>query len=429
RTEDGVRWKEALEALTTATGQLNSLKTAAGTFTESTITLDPKEFFSTVQEARCRLDDALRVQAAAVPEDLEDHLVIIGAHPRLQYYVAAMRRQRPDVAIVVVTEDKAREHSLHQFFELREKIAEAKCDCADLNITKIFSVTGKSQQRATFNKARVANSAAVLLVSDEPNDTDVLLVSFELEQMLREIPAGQHAPKVLIDLHTDNSIYYCGNTLGRGGGGSTARRGRSSRILKESSALTSAGVWEWPLFAAGMVWTESIMDVFEVQTYFSTEFLAFFETLLQMKHPVLVGNELVDDTSIMEPAVPPPASSGRDGDGTRDTTPSAGASGKKPPTRHAPFRGQAGTASTVPPTGQFDMLRVASRKFWGERYDALTRELILQGAMPLGLYRPAGTKGSSLPYTQVNPEVSERLVEGDFAFVLRSRSCSLVGSV
>lgn len=66
-----------------------------------------------VQEARFRLDDALRVQAAAVPEDLEGHLVIIGAHPRLQYYVAAMRRQRPDVAIVVVTEDKASVHSLH----------------------------------------------------------------------------------------------------------------------------------------------------------------------------------------------------------------------------------------------------------------------------------------------------------------------------
>lgn len=59
-----------------------------------------------VQEARFRLDDALRVQAAAVPEDLKKHLVIIGAHPRLQYYVLAMRRQRPDVAIVVVTNDK-----------------------------------------------------------------------------------------------------------------------------------------------------------------------------------------------------------------------------------------------------------------------------------------------------------------------------------
>lgn len=172
-----------------------------------------------------------------------------------------------------------------------------------------------------------------------------------------------------------------------------------------------------------------VMEVFAVQTYFSTEFLAFFETLLQMRRPVLVENELVDDASIMKPAVRHIPSSGHDGDGTTDTTPSAGASGKKPRSRHSPFRGEAGAASTVPPTGQFDMLRVVSRKFWGGRYDALVRELILQGAMPLGLYRPAGTKGSSLPYTQVNPEVSERLVEGDFAFVLRSRSCSLVGSV
>ena len=59
-----------------------------------------------MQEARYRLDDAMRVQAAAVPEGLRNHLVIIGAHPRLQYYVVAMRRQRPDVPIVVVTSDK-----------------------------------------------------------------------------------------------------------------------------------------------------------------------------------------------------------------------------------------------------------------------------------------------------------------------------------
>lgn len=45
---------------------------------------------------------------------------------------------------------------------MREKIAEAKVGCADLNITKIFSVTGKSQQRGTFNKARVANVSFVL---------------------------------------------------------------------------------------------------------------------------------------------------------------------------------------------------------------------------------------------------------------------------
>lgn len=185
------------------------------------------------------------------------------------------------------------------FFELREKVVEAKCEESGLNISKIFSVCGKNQDRATFKEARVADvsysvfafleveggpcfvlatfnsrgqskrgavrrpflligfvvlrnsaicverlspasvlcadislvfsrfccgpsltflrltppaartrsraaccttpkAAAVLLVSNEPNDSDVLLVSFELEQMLSEIPPGQHAPKVAI---------------------------------------------------------------------------------------------------------------------------------------------------------------------------------------------------------------------------------------
>lgn len=73
-------------------------------------------FYPQVLDARSRLDDALRVQAAAVPEGLKDHLVIIGAHPRLQYYVVAMRRQRPDVAIVVVTADKVIIFRLSLFF-------------------------------------------------------------------------------------------------------------------------------------------------------------------------------------------------------------------------------------------------------------------------------------------------------------------------
>lgn len=46
---------------------------------------------------------------------------------------------------------------------------------------------------------RNSKAAAVLLVSDKPNDSDVLLVSFELEQMLSEIPPGHHAPKVSDD--------------------------------------------------------------------------------------------------------------------------------------------------------------------------------------------------------------------------------------
>lgn len=183
------------------------------------------------------------------------------------------------------------------------------------------------------------------------------------------------------------------------------------------------------------------MEVFAVQTYFSTEFLAFFETLLQIRRPVLVGKELVENVSFSEmearSPVPPSAGvtgasppGGDEGNGARSAAkPGTAAAPSPPPARGPGFPSSPSPCSTVPPTGQFDMLRVESRKLRGRRYDALARELIVRGAMPLGLYRPAGTKGSSLPYTQVNPCVSERLVDGDEVFVLRSRSCSLVGSV
>lgn len=190
-----------------------------------------------------------------------------------------------------------------------------------------------------------------------------------------------------------------------------------------------------------------------MQTYFSTEFLAFFETLLQIRRPVLVGNELVEDVfraEVDRPLLPPEgvrmdnsASSGggvgqpslrEDAGGKgggKTAAAAAAASGVEAKAEKGAERGGAGAGApfSVPPSGQFDMLRVISRAFRGKKYEVLARELILKGAMPLGLYRPAGTKGSSLPYTQVNPSVAERLVDGDVVFVLRSRSCSLVGSV
>lgn len=44
-----MRWEEALEALTAAAGQLDSLKTRWGDFTEACITEDPRGFFSKVR--------------------------------------------------------------------------------------------------------------------------------------------------------------------------------------------------------------------------------------------------------------------------------------------------------------------------------------------------------------------------------------------
>lgn len=45
-----------------------------------------------------------------------------------------------------------------------------------------------------------SQAEAVVLVSDKPNDSEVLLVSFELEQMLAEMTPGAHVPKVCVSV-------------------------------------------------------------------------------------------------------------------------------------------------------------------------------------------------------------------------------------
>lgn len=59
-----------------------------------------------VEGAHDRISFALKVHRAAIPESLEKHLILVGSHPRLQHYVLALRRQRPDVPVVVVTTDE-----------------------------------------------------------------------------------------------------------------------------------------------------------------------------------------------------------------------------------------------------------------------------------------------------------------------------------
>lgn len=184
------------------------------------------------------------------------------------------------------------------------------------------------------------------------------------------------------------------------------------------------------------------MDVFATQTYFSVEILAFLETLLQIRRPVLVGGELVDAMTTADNECV-----SRDGD--PHTGGAAAGRGLGGGTKHAN-----GEEESAPRRGQFDQLRVGPQ-FEGRPYGELARYLIKRGAMPLGLYRPAGIKHSKLPFTQINPHRSEVLkgwpqrestahpsqrrvgrvgggqppLQGDNVFVLRSRSCKLFGSV
>lgn len=66
-------------------------------------------------------------------------------------------------------------------------------------------------------------------------------------------------------------------------------------------------------------------------------------------------------------------------------------------------------SATNPGRGQYAHLHV-SASFQGKTYGELARHLIDRGAIPLGLYRPAGTKGSSLPYAHLNPSPEEKLI-------------------
>lgn len=151
------------------------------------------------------------------------------------------------------------------------------------------------------------------------------------------------------------------------------------------------------------------MDVFAVQTYFSADFVAFFETLLQIRRPVRVGDILLPDASFSNER-------GRDASASRPVDGDKNGSGSQP----------SGPSSRE--LGQFDQLLV-SPVYVGRRYGDFAKRLIARGALPLGLYRPSGTKQSILQYAHVNPAMSERLVEGDAVFVLKSSSCQLVGSV
>ena len=155
------------------------------------------------------------------------------------------------------------------------------------------------------------------------------------------------------------------------------------------------------------------MDVFAVQTYFSTEFLAFFETLLQIRRPVLVGDAILHDFD-------GGSSVGGGVNVSRDFGSKRGSGSQ--PHHHQQQQKQRQEL------GQVDQLRV-SPTFVGRAYGELVQAIIPRGAMPLGLYRPSGTKNSILQYAHVNPTVSERLVEGDAVFVLKSLSCQLSGSV
>jgi len=58
------------------------------------------------------------------------------------------------------------------------------------------------------------------------------------------------------------------------------------------------------------------------------------------------------------------------------------------------------------------------------RYGGLVHALLEHGIMPLGLYRPAGVGGSTLPFALINPPPTTTLVSTDLIYILRPHETS-----
>ncbi|CAM9604592.1 unnamed protein product [Pylaiella littoralis] len=418
---DEVDWMRALDALKQARLQLGELDLdkASGQ--------NPPGFFDKVAVVSRSISDALRMHTASLPPALTDHIVLVGGNACLQYYILALRRQWPLKPIVVVTEDTA------SFFELRDRLVECKFFEMSLNINQIYHVFGRTQDRFTLEEANVAQAESVMLMSDENNDTAVLLGSFELEQVLEEMPPGELRPKVLIDLSKDDSIYYCGSVLGGSEDDSSSfantRNANERYTPPEEQIGGGEDVRYWPLFAAGRVWTTSIMDVFAVRTYFNAHVLSFFEILLQIhtRHPHPadnyggIGNRHQQqqqqqqqqqhdgehgDDKVKDGAGVNNINNGRRTFNNKSGTGSGGGLGND--SGAAAAAAVAAAAANQHGKCQFAHLRV-SASFEGRTYGDLTHHLIAHGAMPLGLYRASGTKGSTLAYTHINPAPHELL--------------------
>lgn len=209
------------------------------------------------------------------------------------------------------------------------------------------------------------------------------------------------------------------------------------------------------------------MDIFAVQTYFSVHVLCFVETLLQIQPPPVAAPASSQQLQHPFTVSPPPTNDqaigngngngigiGRDGafdEGYRvDYDIGLGEVGGKGEgkgtaqgtymnrsgkinhhhphhlqhnhhnhyhsrSRNKPDQDQSQTQSNNenstanPGRGQYTHLRV-SDAFHGKTYGHLARYLIQRGAMPLGLYRPAGVKRSKLPFTHLNPDPDEPLI-------------------
>ncbi|CAM9143608.1 unnamed protein product [Chrysoparadoxa australica] len=410
------------------------------------------ELVDKVEVAHASLGNALRTLSSDMPRGLTGHIIVIGMHQKLEKLLIPLHRLNPQVAVVIVTRQRATCCELLGRLELL-KIVEPS-----LRSLKLYHVFGEPHDVSTLILAGARDASAVVLLSSDRygyTDEETLIINFALEHAV----AGTNV-RIVAELHEDRSLYYMNQgasleaeavlstglpsfgqynavlTSNRGftaserpkaniqpyddvapvrsvsdptnearsplstgvgvgaavkrsqtsGGASNGRRRVSSiRGAAPSSAVRAAlvggDVYNWPLYAAGNVWTNSVVDIMAVCCYFNSTQLAFFESLLHTA------------------GAPAPAAGNT----------------------------EAAEASQTPgcSAGDYKEIHITSSRFRGKTYGNVVMYLMSLKCQALGLYRPAGHKGSTLPWSVTNPKFDEPVVTGprgqcDIVFALMS---------
>jgi hypothetical protein len=149
---------------------------------------------------------------------------------------------------------------------------------------------------------------------------------------------------------------------------------------KRLSKLYDDALFNYPIFAAGRVFADSLMELLMAQAYFNPNEICFWEAML--------GIDEIDREQ-------------RFGD-----------------EKHGTFEhsmAQLVSFSTKP--SQLVEVTVPSTLV-GARYGVLLDSESSKGNICLGLYRPSGTKSSTMPYMCTNPPLTTTLVLGDRLLII-----------
>eukprot|EP00612_Vaucheria_litorea_P004534 CAMPEP_0171460360 /NCGR_PEP_ID=MMETSP0945-20130129/5264_1 /TAXON_ID=109269 /ORGANISM="Vaucheria litorea, Strain CCMP2940" /LENGTH=986 /DNA_ID=CAMNT_0011986541 /DNA_START=720 /DNA_END=3680 /DNA_ORIENTATION=- len=377
------------------------------------------DYFKLLAEANSCMDKVLKAHVPKMPETLINHVVIIiENHAEIDQYIISLRNIRPDIQIVIISRRKEMYH------ELLERLDELKdsneYNTQNINLDEVYLASGSCRSFTVLEHAQVEKAKAVVLLSsfNIEGDTATLLTSFALEQYLI---ATNSKPQLLIELQQEKNIYFLRQkaSLSAGiydgpnifaekhfsDGHKTAKGVRRRSIvnpmnigvshkkrsendyelykfnpnLSSDACFSDKNVHNWPSFASGKVWIESVMDSLCVQLYYNEGMLSFWEKLCPIRR------SMVSESSI---------SSSFDLSRLKQTI--------KPPDEDGIFKRG----------GCVHQMRLNQSDFDGELYHDLVWYLLARGCMPLGLYRPEKHKGASLQYTHINPSPDEPLVFG-----------------